>query len=112
MAVVPYHGNRPAPNDGNNDASVNNYFMQLLQENREVNVFVNSPALEQGAEAHAASHTAILGQIYNRTSVQIRADEKHADAVYQHSVSLIRQNTEVLVAQLDRELSMQRNECM
>ena len=86
------------------EAAVNNYFPQLLQENRQVNVFVNDRRVQEALEERdERPHRMVLDHIYSETAAHIRHLESTADANHKHQSSLVRESTEVLVSQHNSE---------
>ena len=80
MAVVPTTGN-PGASNNDNAPDYNAYFLQLLQENQLINVFVNDWSLEHATEEQAeARHRQYMNLIYTEAGLHIRSLEAHADA--------------------------------
>ena len=91
MAVVPSAGN-PGPPD------YNAYFLQLLQEKQQINVFVNDWSLEHSTEEQAeARHRQYMNLIYTEAELHIRSLEAHADAEHTRRLGFIQQSTSVLI---------------
>ena len=88
MAMVPAAGN---PGDGNNQnyPDYNAYFLQLLQENQQINVFVNDWSMEHSTEEQAeARHRQYMNLIYTEAELHIRSLEAHADAEHTRRLGL------------------------
>ena len=67
MAMVPSTG---TPNNDNQGTTAQNYFMQLLQESQQINVFINDWTLKNAAEAEAETKYRILmDAIYTEASM-------------------------------------------
>ena len=73
MDIVPFIGRKISSDEAEQEAAVNNNFLQLLQENRQVNV----EALEERAERR---HRIVLDHIYSEASARMRHREITADA--------------------------------
>ena len=110
MAMVPSAGN---PGDGNNQnyPDYNAYFLQLLQENQQINVFVNDWSMEHSTEEQAeARHRQYMNLIYTEAELHIRSLEAHADAEHTRRLGFIHQSTSVLINQMNTEMTVFRSE--
>ena len=110
MAVVPSAGN---PGDGNNynPPDYNAYFLQLLQENQQINVFVNDWSLEHSTEEQAeARHRQYMNLIYTEAELHIRSLEAQADAEHARRLGFIHQSTSVLINQMNTEMTVFKSE--
>ena len=109
MAVVPSAGN-PAT-DNNNTTDYNAYFLQLLQENQQINVFVNEWSLEHATEEQAeVRHRQYMNLIYTEAGMHIRSLETHADVEHSRRLAFIQQGTNVLINQLNTEMAAFKSE--
>ena len=109
MAVVPSAGN-PGP-DNNTTPDYNAYFLQLLQENQQINVFVNDWSLEHSTEEQAeARHRQYMNLIYTEAELHIRSLEAHADAEHTRRLGFIQQSTSVLINQMNTEMTVFKSE--
>ena len=87
-----------------NKAEANQYFLQLPQENRQVNVFVNDPRMQVALELRAERrHEFVLDNLYAETPAFISHLEATADANHRQQPSFVRESKEVLVGQLHNE---------
>ena len=110
MAVVPSAGN---PGNGNNTnyPDYNAYFLQLLQENQQINVFVNDWTMEHSTEEQAeARHRQYMNLIYTEAELHIRSLEAHADAEHARRLGFIQQSTSVLINQMNTEMTVFKSE--
>ncbi|OLQ12895.1 hypothetical protein AK812_SmicGene3106 [Symbiodinium microadriaticum] len=108
--MVPSAGN---PGDGNNQnyPDYNAYFLQLLQENQQINVFVNDWSMEHSTEEQAeARHRQYMNLIYTEAELHIRSLEAHADAEHTRRLGFIHQSTSVLINQMNTEMTVFRSE--
>ena len=109
MALVPAPGN--PGNDEQYGANASNYFMQLLPENQQVNLFINNWSLEHAGEEQAeARHRQFMDLIYTEAGMHIRSLEAHADAEHARRLAFIQQGTNVLITQLNSEMSAYKAE--
>ena len=110
MAVVPVTGN-PNNDNSQNPSDYNAYFLQLLQENQQINVFVNNWSLEHATEEEAeARHRQYMNLIYTEAGMHIQQLEAHADAEHARRLEFIQQSTSVLINQLNTEMSAFKSE--
>ena len=87
------------------------YFMQLLQENRQISIFVDDHAIQQSCEEQAeAQRRSELVRVNSETNVHVRNLEAHADAAHRNQLSFVRESTKVLVAQLNSENQLYQRE--
>ena len=77
--------------DGHRDeAAANQHFLQQLQENRQVNVFVNDPMMEAALELRAERrHEFVLDNLYSEASAYIANLEATADANHRQELSFV-----------------------
>ena len=110
MAVVPVTGN-PNNDNSQNPPDYNAYFLQLLQENQQINLFVNNWSLEHATEEEAeARHRQYMNLIYTEAGMHIQQLEAHADAEHARRLEFIQQSTSVLINQLNTEMSAFKSE--
>ena len=110
MAVVPSAGN-PGNGSNQNYPDYNAYFLQLLQENQQINVFVNDWSLEHSTEEQAeARHRQYMNLIYSEAELHIRSLEAHADAEHARRLGFIQQSTSVLINQMNTEMTVFKSE--
>ena len=110
MAVVPSTGN-PGDNSNANSTDCNAYFLQLLQENQQINVFVNDWSLEHATEEQAeVRHRQYMNLIYTEAGMQNRSLEAHADVEHSRRLAFIQQGTNVLINQLNTEMAAFKSE--
>ena len=110
MAVAPSTGN-PGDNSNANSTDCNAYFLQLLQENQQINVFVNDWSLEHATEEQAeVRHRQYMNLIYTEAGMQNRSLEAHADAEHSRRLAFIQQGTNVLINQLNTEMAAFKSE--
>ncbi|OLQ11620.1 hypothetical protein AK812_SmicGene4496 [Symbiodinium microadriaticum] len=110
MAVVPSTGN-PGNDNNYNPPDYNAYFLQLLQENQQINVFVNDWSLEHSTEEQAeARHRQYMNLIYTEAELHIRSLEAHADAEHARRLGFIQQSTSVLINQMNTEMTVFKSE--
>ena len=110
MAVVPLTGN-PNNDNSQNSPDYNAYFLQLLQENQQINLFVNNWSLEHATEEEAeARHRQYMSLIYTEAGMHIQQLEAHADAEHARRLEFIQQSTSVLINQLNTEMSAFKSE--
>ena len=110
MAMVPSTGN-PGSGSNPNYPDYNAYFLQLLQENQQINVFVNDWSLEHSTEEQAeARHRQYMNLIYSEAELHIRSLEAHADAEHARRLGFIQQSTSVLINQMNTEMTVFRSE--
>ena len=104
MDIVPFDAASGDTDGHRNEAAANQYFLQLLQENRQVNVFIHDPRMQEALELRAERrHAFVLDNVYAEASSYISHLEATADANHRHQLSFIRESTEVLVGQLHNE---------
>ena len=101
MDIVPFDAASGDTDGHRNEAAANQYFLQLLQENRQVNVFIHDPRMQEALELHAERR--LFDDVYAEASSFISHLEATADANHRHQLSFIRESTEVLVGQLHNE---------
>ena len=110
MAVVPTTGT-PGASNNDNAPDYNAYFLQLLQENQQINVFVNDWSVEHATEEQAeARHRQYMNLIYTEAGLHIRSLEAHADAEHTRRLGFIQQSTSVLINQLSTEMTAFKSE--
>ena len=104
MDIVPFIGSSGTTDEAQQEAAINNYFLQLRQENRQVNVFVNDLLVQQSLEERAGRrHRMAPDHIYNEASAHIRTREHTADAKHEQQLFFVRESTQLSVAQLNSE---------
>ena len=104
MDIVPCHAALDGTDGHRNEAAANQYFLQLLQENRQVNFFIQDPRMQEALELRAERrHAFVLDNVYAEASSYISRLESTADAKHRQQFSFITESTEVLVGQLNNE---------
>ena len=110
MDIVPFQravGDNP---EQSSEAEANRYFLQLLQENTQVNFFVNDVHMQQALEMQAERrHHFVLDHIYREANAHIAHLEVTADANHRQQIDFVRQSTMVLVGQLHNETRVLEN---
>ena len=92
-----------------NEAAANQYFLHLLQENRQVNFFIQDPRMQEALELRAERrHAFVLDNVFAEASSYISRLEATADANHRQQLSFVRESTEVLVGQLNNENKVYR----
>eukprot|EP00439_Symbiodinium_sp_Y106_P004023 s444_g1.t1 len=95
MDIVPFYA---ATGDSEGQRS------EALQENRQVNIFLQDPRIQEALELQAERrHAFVLDNVYSEASSYISRLEASADEAHRQQLSFIRQSTEVLVGQLNSE---------
>ena len=104
MDIVPFYAATGDSEGQRSEAAANQYFLQLLQENRQVNIFLQDPRIQEALELQAERrHAFVLDNVYSEASSYISRLEASADEAHRQQLSFIRQSTEVLVGQLNSE---------
>ncbi|CAE7610555.1 unnamed protein product [Symbiodinium sp. CCMP2592] len=109
MDIVPF-----ATAAGNNDdggiggrteQEANQYFLHLLQENTQVNLFLNDPRIQSALELRAEQrHRFALDNVYAEANAYIAHLEATADANHRQQLAFVSQSTHLLVGQLHNEV--------
>ena len=60
MDIVPFDATSGDTDGHRNEAAANQYFLQLLQENRQVNVFIHDPRMQEALELRAERRHAFV----------------------------------------------------
>ena len=103
MDIVPFYAATGDSEGQRSEAAANQYFLQLLQENRQVNIFLQDPRIQEALELQAERrHAFVLDNVYSEASSYISRLEASADEAHRQQLSF-RQSTEVLVGQLNSE---------
>ena len=98
MDIVPFYAATGDSEGQRSEAAANQYFLQLLQENRQVNIFLQDPRIQEALELQAERrHAFVLDNVYSEASSYISRLEASADEAHRQQLSFIRQSTEVLV---------------
>ena len=72
MDIVPCHAALDGTDGHRNEAAANQYFLQLLQENRQVNFFIQDPRMQEALELRAERrHAFVLDNVYAEASSYI-----------------------------------------
>ena len=96
MDIVPFIGSSGTTDEAQQEAAINNYFLQLR--------FVNDPLVQQSLEERAGRrHRMAPDHIYNQASAHIRTREHTADAKHGQQLFFVRESTQLSVAQLNSE---------
>ena len=104
MDIVPFYAATGDSEGQRSEAAANQYCLQLLQENRQVNIFLQDPRIQEALELQAERrHAFVLDNVYSEASSYISRLEASADEAHRQQLSFIRQSTEVLVGQLNSE---------
>ena len=104
MDIVPFYAATGDSEGQRSEAAANQYFLQLLQENRQVKIFLQDPRIQEALELQAERrHAFVLDNVYSEASSYISRLEASADEAHRQQLSFIRQSTEVLVGQLNSE---------
>ena len=81
MDIVPFHSASGDSDGQRNEAAANQYFLNLLQENRQINFFIQDPRMQQALELQAERrHALVLDHVYAEASAYIFRLEATADA--------------------------------
>ena len=81
MDIVPFDAASGDTDGHRNEAAANQYFLQLLQENRQVNVFIHDPRMQEALELRAERrHAFVLDNVYAEASSYISHFEATVDA--------------------------------
>ncbi|CAE7203411.1 kptA [Symbiodinium sp. CCMP2592] len=90
---------------GRQEQEANQYFLQLLQENNQVNVFLNDPRIQSALELRAEQrHRFALDNVYAEANAYIAHLEATADANHRQQLAFVSQSTHRLVGQLHNEV--------
>ena len=104
MDIVPFYQATGDSDGQRSEAAANQYFLQLLQENRQINIFLQDPRMQEALELQAERrHAFVLDHVYAEASSYISRLEASADESHRQQLSFITQSTEVLVGQLNSE---------
>ena len=106
MDIAPFYSATGDSDGQRSEAAANQYFLQLLQENRPINIFLQDPRMQEALELQAERrHAFVLDNVYAEASSYISRLEASADETHRQQLSFVRQSTEVkvLVGQLNRE---------
>ena len=57
MDIVPFDAASGDTDSHRNEATANQYFLQLLQENRQVNVFIHDPKMQEALSSEPSDAT-------------------------------------------------------
>ncbi|CAE6960615.1 unnamed protein product [Symbiodinium sp. CCMP2592] len=110
MDIVPFVAATGDSDGQRTEAAANQYFLQLLQENNQVNIFLNDPSIQQALELRAERrHQFVLDNIYAEANSYIAHLEATADANHRQQLAFVRESTMVL-AQLTRTQQECRDE--
>ncbi|CAE7518954.1 unnamed protein product [Symbiodinium sp. CCMP2592] len=90
---------------GRQEQEANQYFLHLLQENTQVNLFVNDPRIQSALELRAEQrHRFVLDNVYAEANAYIAHLEATADANHRQQLAFVSQSTHLLVGQLHNEV--------
>ncbi|CAE7778417.1 unnamed protein product [Symbiodinium sp. CCMP2592] len=109
MDLVPFTAATGNNNDGGiggrQEQEANQYFLQLLQENNQVNVFLNDPRIQSALELRAEQrHRFALDNVYAEANAYIAHLEATADANHRQQLAFVSQSTHLLLGQLHNEV--------
>ncbi|CAE6921707.1 unnamed protein product [Symbiodinium sp. CCMP2592] len=90
---------------GRTEQEANQYFLHLLQENTQVNLFLNDPRIQSALELRAEQrHRFALDNVYAEANAYIAHLEATADANHRQQLAFVSQSTHLLVGQLHNEV--------
>ncbi|CAE7220216.1 unnamed protein product [Symbiodinium sp. CCMP2592] len=90
---------------GRTEQEANQYFLHLLQENTQVNLFLNDPRIQSALELRAEQrHRFALDNVYAEANAYIAHLEATADANHRQQLAFVSQSTHLLVGQLHSEV--------
>ncbi|CAE7274790.1 unnamed protein product [Symbiodinium sp. CCMP2592] len=90
---------------GRQEQEANQYFLHLLQENTQVNLFLNDPRIQSALELRAEQrHRFALDNVYAEANAYIAHLEATADANHRQQLAFVSQSTHLLVGQLHNEV--------
>ncbi|CAE7657286.1 unnamed protein product [Symbiodinium sp. CCMP2592] len=109
MDIVPFStaagNNGDGGIGGRQEQEANQYFLHLLQENTQVNLFLNDPRIQSALELRAEQrHRFALDNVYAEANAYIAHLEATADANHRQQLAFVGQSTHLLVGQLHNEV--------
>ncbi|CAE7418542.1 unnamed protein product [Symbiodinium sp. CCMP2592] len=109
MDIVPFStaagNNGDGGIGGRQEQEANQYFLHLLQENTQVNLFLNDPRIQSALELRAEQrHRFALDNVYAEANAYIAHLEATADANHRQQLAFVSQSTHLLVGQLHNEV--------
>ncbi|CAE7795738.1 unnamed protein product [Symbiodinium sp. CCMP2592] len=104
MDIVPFIAATGNTDGQRTEAEANRYFLKLLLENNQVNIFLSDPRIQQALELRAERrHQFVLDNVYAEANAYIAHLEATADVNHRQQLAFVSQSTNVLVGQLHSE---------
>ena len=92
MDIVPFYHATGDSDGQRSEAAANQYFLQLLQENRQINIFLQDPRMQEALELQAERrHAFVLDHVYAEASLYISRLEASADETHASTATFLHQ---------------------